>query len=183
MHPSTIYIAVVDRDRNVCSFIHSVAYKFGAAIVAPKTGIVLQNRGAGFRVQPDHPNCIAGGKRPLHTIIPGMATKGGRAVMPFGVMGGQYQPVGHTRVVTNVLDYGMDVQEAIDHPRAMHYEGIYQLETGVPENVVKGLQKLGHKTVAVEEPHGGGQAIWIDWERGTLTGGTDPRKDGCALGY
>ena len=125
MHPSTIYIAVVDRDRNVCSFIHSVAYKFGAAIVAPKTGIVLQNRGAGFRVQPDHPNCIAGGKRPLHTIIPGMATKGGRAVMPFGVMGGQYQPVGHTRVVTNVLDYGMDVQEAIDHPRAMHLSLIH----------------------------------------------------------
>lgn len=183
MHPSTIYIAVVDRDRNVCSFIHSVAYKFGAAIVAPKTGIVLQNRGAGFRVEPGHPNCIAGGKRPLHTIIPGMATKNGKPVMPFGVMGGQYQPVGHTRVVTNVLDYGMDVQEAIDHPRSMHYEGIYQLERGVPENVVKGLQKLGHKTTIVEEPHGGGQAIWIDWERGTLTGGTDPRKDGCALGY
>jgi gamma-glutamyltranspeptidase / glutathione hydrolase len=183
MHPSTIYISVVDRDRNTCSFIHSVAYKFGAAIVAPKTGIVLQNRGAGFRIQPGHPNCIAGGKRPLHTIIPGMATKGGRAVMPFGVMGGQYQPVGHTRLVTNVLDYGMDVQEAIDHPRGMHYEGIYQLETGVPDTVVRGLQALGHKTVSVEEPHGGGQAVWIDWERGTLTGGTDPRKDGCALGY
>ena len=183
MHPSTIYIAVADRDRNVCSFIQSVAYKFGAAIVAPKTGIVLQNRGAGFRIQPGHPNCIAGGKRPLHTIIPGMATRDGRAVMPFGVMGGQYQPVGHTRVVTNVLDYGMDVQEAIDHPRAMHYEGVYQLETGVPDTVVRGLQKLGHKTVTVEEPHGGGQAVWVDWERGTLTGGTDPRKDGCALGY
>ena len=183
MHPSTIYISVVDRDRNVCSFIQSVAYKFGAAIVAPRTGIVLQNRGAGFRVQPGHPNCIAGGKRPLHTIIPGMATKAGKAVMPFGVMGGQYQPVGHTRVVTNVLDYGMDVQEAIDHPRTLHYEGVYQLERGVPESVVKGLQALGHKTVAVEEPHGGGQAIWIDWERGTLAGGSDPRKDGCALGY
>ena len=183
MHPSTVYIAVVDKDRNACSMIYSVAYKFGAAIVAPKTGIVLQNRGAGFRVQPGHPNCIAGGKRPLHTIIPAMATRGGRAVMPFGVMGGQYQPVGHTRVVTNILDYGLDVQEAIDQPRGLHYEGVYQLETGVPEAVVKGLQKLGHKTIAVEEPHGGGQAIWIDWDKGTLTGGSDPRKDGCALGY
>ncbi len=183
MHPSTVYISVVDRDRNTCSFIHSVAYKFGAAMVAPKSGIVLQNRGAGFRVQPGHPNCIAGGKRPLHTIIPGMTTKGGRAVMPFGVMGGQYQAVGHTRLVTNVLDYGMDVQAAIDHPRGLHYEGAYQLEAGVPDSVVRGLQKLGHRTVSVEEPHGGGQAIWIDWDKGTLTGGSDPRKDGCALGY
>lgn len=183
MHPSTIYLAIVDRDRNVCSLIHSVAYKFGAAIVTPKTGIVLQNRGAGFRVEPGHPNAIAGGKRPLHTIIPGMVTKAGRAVMPFGVMGGQYQPVGQVHVLTNMVDYGMDVQSAIDHPRALHYEGVYQLEAGIPEEVAVGLAKLGHRTVRVEEPHGGGQAIWIDTERGTLTGGSDPRKDGCALGY
>jgi gamma-glutamyltranspeptidase/glutathione hydrolase len=182
-HPTTVYITVVDRDRNVCSFINSVAHSFGSAVVSEKTGVLLQNRGAGFRVQPGHPNCIAPRKRPLHTIIPSLATKGGRAVMPFGVMGGQYQPVGQTHVLTNILDYGCDVQEAIDMPRGLHYEGIYQLEDGIPPSVVEGLQKIGHHTSGVVSPHGGGQAIWIDWDRGTLTGGSDPRKDGCALGY
>jgi gamma-glutamyltranspeptidase / glutathione hydrolase len=183
MNPSTIYITVVDKDRNVCSFINSIAHSFGSAIVSNKTGILLQNRGGGFRIQPGHPNCIAPGKRPLHTIIPSLVTKNGRAVMPFGVMGGQYQPVGQTHVLTNMLDYGCDVQEAIDMPRGLHYEGVYQLEDGVPSTIVEGLQKLGHKTTSVVSPLGGGQAIWIDWDKGTLTGGSDPRKDGCALGY
>jgi gamma-glutamyltranspeptidase/glutathione hydrolase len=183
MNPSTVYISVVDKDRNACSFINSIAHSFGSAIVSNKTGILLQNRAGGFRVQPGHPNCIAPGKRPLHTIIPSLVTKGGRAVMPFGVMGGQYQPVGQTHVLTNMLDYGCDVQEAIDMPRGLHYEGVYQLEDGVPAAVVEGLKKLGHKTTSVVAPLGGGQAIWIDWDKGTLTGGSDPRKDGCALGY
>lgn len=183
MNPSTIYITVVDKDRNVCSFINSVAHSWASAIVSNKTGILFQNRGAGFRIEPGHPNCIASGKRPLHTIIPALATRGGRAVMPYGVMGGQYQPVGQTRVLTNVLDYGCDVQEAIDMPRGLHYEGVYQLEDGVPADIVAGLQKLGHQTTKIIPPLGGGQAIWIDWEKGTLTGGSDPRKDGCALGY
>jgi gamma-glutamyltranspeptidase/glutathione hydrolase len=183
MNPSTVYITVVDRDRNVCSFINSIAHAFGSAIVSNKTGVLLQNRGGGFRIQPGHPNCIAPGKRPLHTIIPSVVTKAGRAVMPFGVMGGQYQPVGQSHVLTNMLDYGCDVQEAIDMPRGLHYEGVYQLEDGVPAEIVEGLKKLGHKTTSVVSPLGGGQAIWIDWEKGTLTGGSDPRKDGCALGY
>jgi gamma-glutamyltranspeptidase/glutathione hydrolase len=183
MNPSTVYISVVDKDRNACSFINSIAHSFGSAIVSNKTGILLQNRAGGFRVQPGHPNCIAPGKRPLHTIIPSLVTKAGRAVMPFGVMGGQYQPVGQTHVLTNMLDYGCDVQEAIDMPRGLHYEGVYQLEDGVPAEIVEGLQKLGHKTAKVVAPWGGGQAIWIDWDKGTLTGGSDPRKDGCALGY
>ena len=183
MNPSTIYVTVVDKDRNVCSFINSIAHAFGSAIVSNKTGILLQNRAGGFRIQPGHPNCIAPGKRPLHTIIPSLVTKNGRALMPFGVMGGQYQPVGQTHVLTNMLDYGCDVQEAIDMPRGLHYEGVYQLEDGVPAEVVEGLKKLGHKTTSVVSPLGGGQAIWIDWEKGTLTGGSDPRKDGCALGY
>ncbi len=183
MNPSTIYVSVVDKDRTACSFINSIAHSFGSAIVSNKTGILLQNRAGGFRIQPGHPNCIAGGKRPLHTIIPSLVTKAGRAVMPFGVMGGQYQPVGQVHVLTNMLDYGCDVQEAIDMPRGLHYEGVYQLEDGVPAEVVEGLKKLGHKTVNVVSPLGGGQAIWIDWDKGTLTGGSDPRKDGCALGY
>jgi gamma-glutamyltranspeptidase/glutathione hydrolase len=183
MNPSTVYISVVDKDRNVCSFINSIAHSFGSAIVSNKTGILLQNRGAGFRIQPGHPNCIAPGKRPLHTIIPSIVTKAGRAVMPFGVMGGQYQPVGQTHVLTNMLDYGCDVQEAIDMPRGLHYENVYQLEDGVPAEIVEGLKKLGHQTTSVVPPLGGGQAIWIDWDKGTLTGGSDPRKDGCALGY
>jgi gamma-glutamyltranspeptidase / glutathione hydrolase len=183
MNPSTIYISVVDKDRNACSFINSIAHSFGSAIVSNKTGILLQNRGGGFRVQPGHPNCIAPGKRPLHTIIPSLVTKAGRAVMPFGVMGGQYQPVGQVHVLTNLLDYGCDVQEAIDMPRGLHYENVYQLEDGVPADIVEGLRKLGHQTTGVTSPLGGGQAIWIDWDKGTLTGGSDPRKDGCALGY
>jgi gamma-glutamyltranspeptidase / glutathione hydrolase len=183
MNPSTIYISVVDKHRNVCSFINSIAHAFGSAIVTDKTGILLQNRAGGFRIQPGHPNCIGPRKRPLHTIIPGLATRNGRAIMPFGVMGGQYQPVGQTHVLTNILDYGCDVQEAIDMPRGLHYEGVYQLEDGVPAAVVEGLKKLGHKTTNLVSPLGGGQAIWIDWDKGTLTGGSDPRKDGCALGY
>ena len=183
MNPSTIYITVVDKDRNACSFINSIAHSFGSAIVSNKTGILLQNRGAGFRIQVGHPNCIAPGKRPLHTIIPALATRNGRAVMPFGVMGGQYQPVGQVHVLTNILDYGCDLQEAIDMPRGLHYENVFQLEDGVPADIVEGLRKLGHQTTKVIPPLGGGQAIWIDWEKGTLTGGSDPRKDGCALGY
>ncbi len=183
MNPSTVYITVVDRDRNVCSFINSVAHSFGSAIVSDKTGILMQNRGAGFRIQPGHPNCIAPGKRPLHTIIPSLLTENGRARMSFGVMGGQYQPVGQVRVLTNMVDYGMDVQEAIDQPRGLHYEGIYQLEDSVPAEIVEGLKAIGHTVGRVVPPHGGGQAIWIDWERGALSGGSEPRKDGCALGY
>jgi len=183
INPSTVYISVVDKDLNVCSFINSVAHSFGSAVVSNKTGVLLQNRGAGFRVQPGHPNCIAPGKRPLHTIIPSLVTKAGRAVMSFGVMGGQYQPVGQSHVLTNILDYGCDVQEAIDMPRGLHYEGVFQLEDGIPPAVVEGLKKIGHKTTSLVGPLGGAQAIWIDWDKGTLTGGSEPRKDGCALGY
>ncbi|MCO5130738.1 MAG: gamma-glutamyltransferase [Xanthobacteraceae bacterium] len=182
-NPSTIYVTVVDKDRNACSFINSIAHPFGSGIVSNKTGVLMQNRGVGFRVEPGHPNCIAPRKRPLHTIIPCMVTKGGRAAMPFGVMGGQYQPVGQCHVLTNMLDFGMDVQEAIDLPRAFHYDGLYQLEDGIPESTAEALRAIGHRVSRAKLPWGGGQAIWIDWDKGTLTGGSDPRKDGCALGY
>src|SRR3979490_1445831 len=156
MNPSTVYITVVDSDRNVCSFINSIAHAFGSAIVSNKTGVLLQNRGGGFRIQPGHPNCIAPGKRPLHTIIPSLVTKAGRAVMPFGGMGGQYQPGGQVRVLTNMLDYGCDVQEAIDMPRGLHYENVYQLEDGVPADIGDGVRKIGHQTPNSAPPLGGG---------------------------
>jgi len=182
-HPDTIYLTVVDKDRNAISFINSIFYPFGSALVSPNTGITFQNRGAGFRLQPGHPNCIAPGKRPLHTITPGMLSKDGRCVMPYGVMGGQYQPVGQSQVVTNVVDFGMDPQEALDMPRTFHFDEEFQLEGSVSAEVERELQAMGHATMRIDAPHGGGQAIWIDWENGTLMGGSDPRKDGIALGY
>ena len=182
-HPDTIYLSVVDKNRNTISFINSVFYSFGSGLVSPQTGVVLQNRCAGFRLKPGHPNCIKPGKRPLHTITPGMLSENGRAVMSFGVMGGQYQPVGQTQIVTNVLDYGMDAQEAIDLPRSFWFEGVYQLEKGFSEETIKKLNNLGHIVGPIDPPHGGGQAIKIDWDTGTLEGGSDPRKDGIALGY
>jgi len=162
-------------------------HQFDRAFVRLGGGLQQDRRAAAeprrrFRVQPGHPNCIAPGKRPLHTIIPSLTTINGRAKMSFGVMGGQYQPVGQTRVLTNMLDYGLDVQEAIDQPRGLHYEGVYQLEDGVPKAIVEGLERIGHKTTGIVAPLGGAQAIWIDWDKGTLTGGSEPRKDGCALG-
>ncbi len=182
-HDDTVYLTVVDRDRNAVSFINSLFHGFGGGLAAPGCGVMLQNRGAGFRVEPGHPNCIAPGKRPLHTIIPGMALQGGRVVMPFGVMGGQYHPFGHTHLISNIVDFGMDVQAAIDFPRVFRYGEYLDVERGIDDAVVKGLAALGHETRTTDDPHGGGQAIHIDWQSGVLTGGSDPRKDGCALGY
>jgi gamma-glutamyltranspeptidase/glutathione hydrolase len=182
-HADTIYLTVVDGDCNAVSFINSTFHGFGSGLVSPKTGVNFQNRGSGFRVDPDHPNCVAPGKRPLHTIIPGMLMRDGRAEMPFGVMGGGFQPVGHTHLLTNMLDFGMDPQEALDCPRAFHHEGKLQLERGVSDRVADGLTDLGHDVVRADMPLGGGQAIRIDWESGVLSAGSDPRKDGCAIGY
>ena len=183
MHPSTVYLCVVDRDLNVCSFVNSIAYAFGSAMVSAKSGVLLQNRGAGFRIELGHPNCIAPGKRPLHTLLAACATKNERAVMPFGVMGGQFQPVGQVHVLSNIVDYGMDVQNALDLARAFHHAGVYYLESGISDATMANLERLGHRVIRAAEPLGGGQAIWIDWHSGVLTGGSDPRKDGCALGY
>jgi gamma-glutamyltranspeptidase/glutathione hydrolase len=183
IYRDTIYLTVVDRDRNVCSFINSLYFPFGSALCSPKSGVMLQNRGAGFRVQPGHPNCVAPRKRPMHTIIPGMALENGRPVVCYGVMGGAYQPVGHIHVITNMFDYGMDPQEALDCPRAFHVQGGLDVERGVSDAVFNGLAKLGHNVRRPDMPWGGGQMIKIDWERGTLAAGSDPRKDGCALGY
>lgn len=179
----TIYMTVVDRDRMAVSIINSLYSAFGTGICTEKTGIMLHNRGTGFVVEQDHPNMIAPGKRPMHTIIPALAMRGGRCVMPFGVMGADYQPMGHMQVVTNMVDYGMDVQQAIDAPRVFFVDETTEIEHGVSAQAIEGLKARGHNVVLRPAPHGGGQAIQIDWERGLLIGGSDPRKDGCAIGY
>jgi len=179
----TVYLTVVDRDRNAVSLINSVYFSFGSGLVAPKSGVWLQNRGASFRLDPRHPNAIAPRKRPMHTIMPGMALSDGRAMMPYGVMGGDFQPFGHVHLLTNMLDFGMDPQAALDGPRVFPDQGMVEVERGVDAKTVKGLEAKGHRCVVPDAPHGGGQAIFIDWKAGTLTAGSDPRKDGCALGY
>ncbi len=179
----TVYLCVVDRDRNAVSFINSLYHSFGSGIVTSDTGIVLQNRGSDFRIDPSHPNCIAPGKRPLHTIMPGMAMRAGRALMPFGVMGGGYQPFGHTHFLTNVLDFGCDLQEALDMARVFYRDGAVLVERGVPKDAVEGLVQRGHRVGLSPEPLGGGHGIWIDWQSGVLTAGSEPRMDGGAMGY
>ena len=183
-HADTVYLCVVDRDNNAVSFINSLFHSFGSALMSPTTGVCLHSRGSSFKVEPGHPNCIAPNKRPLHTIIPGMLAQNGRAVMPFGVMGGHYQSMGHAHLLTNIIDYGMDIQEAIDLPRIFAEQGgEIDVESGVPMEVVEELRKMEYHPRPAAKPIGGAQAIMIDWEQGVLSGGSEPRKDGCALGY
>lgn len=182
-HNDTVYISVVDADGNACSFINSIFESFGSAIFVDACGVLLHNRGASFVLDPQHPNALAGGKRPMHTIIPGMLTRDGDAVMPFGVMGGHFQPMGQTLLLSNIVEHGLTIQAAIDHPRLMPRLGSVQVERGIPSATRAGLTARGHALADIDVPHGGGQAIWIDRTRGILIGGSDPRKDGLALGY
>jgi len=184
-HKDTVYITVVDKDRNACSFINTVFHGWGAGLCAPESGVVFTNRGQGFVLDPDHPNRIEPGKRPRHTIIPGMVTRDGKTCMSYGVMGGEYQAMGHMQFLTRMFDYGCDIQEAMDLPRFMPdpFNGEVEMEGAVPEAIRNELSRLGHRIVPASRPIGGSQAIWIDHERGLLTGGSDPRKDGAAIGY
>ncbi|MBL4805909.1 MAG: gamma-glutamyltransferase family protein [Rhodobacteraceae bacterium] len=180
-HKETVYLTVVDRNRMALSLIYSIFSDFGTGMATNKFGILMQNRGAGFSLQKDHPNEAGGGKRPLHTIIPGMIRKSGEFLMPFGVMGGQYQVNGHVRFLSNLADFDMTPQVAIDAPRSFAHDGIMNVERGYSQQVRRELAEMGHRIDIPETPIGGAQAIMI--RDGVLLGASDPRKDGCALGY
>jgi gamma-glutamyltranspeptidase/glutathione hydrolase len=179
----TVYLSVVDKDRNAVSFINSLFWGFGSSIVAGDTGIFLQNRGSLFALSTDHPNSVAPRKRPFHTLIPAMVLKGGRPCFSFGVMGGDMQPQGHAQVLVNLVDFGMNVQEAGEAPRFCHSADGVALESAIKEGVRLALAEKGHDVINAIDRFGGYQGIWIDPESGVLMGGSDPRKDGCAMGW
>jgi len=183
----TVYFTVVDKDRNAVSFINSLFLAFGSGVVAGETGIVLQNRGAGFSLDSKHPNRLEPGKRPFHTIIPAMVFKDGKLFMSFGVMGGAMQAQGHVQVLTNIIDLGMNLQGAIEAPRFQYVSANkVQMEDTLTEGIIKRLIDRGHNRTAFPRGMGvmgGAQAIIIDPVKGTLLGGSDPRMDGLALGY
>jgi gamma-glutamyltranspeptidase/glutathione hydrolase len=182
-HRDTAFLAVVDKDRNTIALINSIFDDFGCGIVSPRSGVMFHNRAGGFVLTRGHPNAIAPRKRPLNTIIPALLTRDGKAVMPFGVTGGHFQPFGQIQIMTNILDYGMGIQESIDQPRIFARGDQFTVEGTVPAAAVDGLRKLGHNVTRAENPLGTAQAVWIDWERGLLRGGADSRRDGIALGW
>lgn len=182
VHKDTIYITVVDKDRMCVSLIYSVFHSFGSGIASDKFGVLFQNRGAGFTLEAGHPNEVGPGKRPMHTIIPAMLKKTGKVLMPFGVMGGQYQSTGHARFVSNIADFGLSPQAAMDAPRCFAEGDVLNVETGYSDAVRAELGALGHNVQTPQTAIGGSQAIKLH-ENGVLEAGSDPRKDGCAIGY
>lgn len=176
----TIYLSAADGEGNMISFIQSNYMGFGSGLVVPGTGIALHNRGHNFSLDPASDNCLAPGKKPYHTIIPGFLTKGGQPVGPFGVMGGFMQPQGHMQVVMNTVDFGLNPQAALDAPRWQWKEGLtVTVEHAVPEHVVLELARRGHdvRWAVGSGEFGRGQIIWR-LENGVLVGGTEPRTDG-----
>ncbi|HUQ70210.1 MAG TPA: gamma-glutamyltransferase [Planctomycetaceae bacterium] len=196
-HGDTVYLTVVDKDRNCCSLIQSLYHGFGSQVVPGHVGFAMQNRGQLFALDDTHPNRLEPGKRPFHTIIPAMVTKAGKPWFCFGVMGGDMQPQGHAQVLINMIDFGMNPQAAGDAARMRHGGsatptglpeeadgGMVFLESGFPAETVAKLKALGHQvTVGSPGSYGGYQGILIDWENGVLHGASDPRKDGAAVGY
>lgn len=183
IHKDTVYVSVVDRDLNALSIINSLFAAFGSGIYAPRHGVLLQNRGCGFSLKPGHPNAIGGGKRPFHTIIPALLQEKGETVMSFGVMGGQFQAVGHAHILSEMFDRGRDVQAANAAPRSFAFSDNLQLETTHSPATFDRLTAMGHRVCWADEPIGGSQAVWIDRKKGVLLGASDHRKDGIALGY
>lgn len=178
----TIYLSVADKDGNMVSFIHSIFGYFGSGVVIPGTGFVLQNRGAGFTLEDGHPNQVAPGKRPFHTLIPGFVTKDGEPLMAFGVMGGAMQPQGHTQVVLNMVEFGMDPQEAIDAARFRHMGGLRVAVENITPGLTSGLAGFGHEIVDWQRASFGGGQLVMKLDRG-WAGASDARKDGLAIGH
>ena len=181
----TIYLCTADREGNMVSFIQSNYTTFGAGVAVPGTGISLQNRGANFSLDPASDNCLAGGKRSYHTIIPGFLLRDGAAVGPFGVMGAFMQPQGQTEVLVNTLDYHMNPQEALDAPRIQWIGGRrLELEREAGEAIADELRAMGHEVTVVDDriSMGRGQIIWRG-EDGVYTAGTEPRCDGAVAAW
>ncbi|MCP4147050.1 MAG: gamma-glutamyltransferase [bacterium] len=191
----TVYLTVVDKDRNAISLIQSNYYGFGSGMVPEGLGFCIQDRGALFSLEEGHPNVLEPGKRPFHTIIPAFVTRNDCPVFSFGVMGGSMQPQGHVQVLLNIIEFGMNIQEAGDAARFRHSGstqpdfgvmtdgGRVHLESGILPQVVRDLLGLGHNIEPARGGYGGYQGIWIDLEKGTLAGASESRKDGCAIGY
>jgi gamma-glutamyltranspeptidase / glutathione hydrolase len=195
VHGDTVYLCVVDRDRNCCSLIQSNYHGFGSQVVPGDVGFALQNRGNLFSLSEDHPNRLEPGKRPFHTIIPSMVTQNGKPVFVFGVMGGDMQPQGQVQVLVNWIDFGMNIQMAGDAARVRHEGsatptgtpeeaggGTVLYESGLPAATVHALTERGHVLKPSRTSMGGYQGIRIDWEKGVLEGATESRNDGVALG-
>ena len=187
MGSDTTYLCVVDKGGNMVSFINSIFKAFGSAIVVGDTGIILQNRGKAFSLDESHFNRLEPHKRPLHTIIPAMVFKGEKPFMAFGVMGADMQPQGHVQVLINLVDFGTNIQDAMEVPRIRHLEEMEViLEEPLDSQVSGELERRGHRILRKRfgtNQFGGGQGIIVDPDSGALLGGSDPRKDGCALGY
>ena len=192
----TVYLCAVDNERNCVSLIQSNYLGFGSGIASAEFGFGSQNRGCLFALDPNHANTLEPGKRPFHTIIPSFVTKDGKPWLVFGVMGGDMQPQGQVEVLTSMIDFGLDVQAAGEAPRLEHTGhptptgrpgaangGTVKAEPGVPDPVLVELRKRGHVVERVTRNGGGYQGIRIDWEKGTLAGGSEARKDGAAVGY
>lgn len=179
----TIYMTAADEKGNVISLIQSLFSSFGSGIVAGETGIALHNRGSGFTLQAGHPNQIGPSKRPLHTLVPAMIMKDGRPWVSFGVMGGDNQAQAHAQVVMNLVDFGMNIQDAGDAARMRHMGKNLAVESGIGPEVRAALEAMGHTITDGRGSMGGFQGILIDPRTGVLWGGSDPRKDGLAIGW
>jgi gamma-glutamyltranspeptidase/glutathione hydrolase len=179
----TVYLTAADGQGNVISLIQSLYGSFGSGIVAGNTGIVLHNRGTSFETAPGHPNRLAPHKRPMHTLVPAMVLKDGKPWLSFGVMGGDMQPQGHVQVLLNLIDFGMNVQEAADAARFRHTGVNVGLESAFSPEARYGLARRGHRLVGLVDSFGGFQGILIDPSSGVLMGGSDVRKDGMAIGF
>lgn len=191
----TIYLTAADGDGNMVSLIQSTYHGWGSHIVPGKLGFPIQNRGCSFSLTPGHANVLEGHKRPFHTIIPAFVTRDNRPVFSFGVMGGDFQPQGHVQILLNIIDFGMSPQQAGDQPRVAHSGssepngtkadggGRVSLEPGIATATAEALAAMGHAVRPEPDIHGGYQGIWR--EEGPLRyfGGSDPRKDGCAVGF